>query len=108
MSWAPDKPWTALGVEFVATLIFTLVFLGATSARGGPAIAGLIIGLTLVALHLAFISVDRAFGESGAQHRPGGLVGTALRWISSGCSSSRRARGRLVAGWLHQQKWLCS
>lgn len=45
-------------VEFVATLIFTVVILGATQAKGGAgAIAGLVIGLTLAVLHLAFVPV---------------------------------------------------
>lgn len=43
-------------VEFIATLIFTVVILGATQAKGGAgAVAGLIIGLTLAVLHLAFV-----------------------------------------------------
>lgn len=56
-SYAAGGIGVAALVEFLATLIFALVFLGASSVRGGPALAGLVIGLTLVALHLAFISV---------------------------------------------------
>ncbi|KAF0226902.1 MAG: aquaporin [Beijerinckiaceae bacterium] len=45
-------------VEFVATMIFTVVILGATQAKGGAGnVAGLIIGLTLAVLHLAFVPV---------------------------------------------------
>lgn len=45
-------------VEFVATMIFTVVILGVTQAKGGGGnIAGLVIGLTLVVLHLAFVPV---------------------------------------------------
>jgi len=98
--------WTVLGVEFVATLIFALVFLGATAARGGPAIAGLIIGLTLVALHLAFISVD------GLSVNPARSIGPAV-WVGGGAAVDQLwmfilapLAGGFVAGWLHQQKWL--
>jgi aquaporin Z len=45
-------------VEFLATMIFTVVILGVTQAKGGsPAMAGLVIGLTLAVLHLAFVPV---------------------------------------------------
>ena len=94
-----------IGVEFVATLIFALAFLGATSARGGPAIAGLIIGLTLVALHLAFITVDGLSVNPARSFGPAVFVqGVALEqlWIFV----VGPIAGGLVAGWLHQQKWL--
>ena len=42
-------------VEVIATLIFTVVILGATQAKGGAgAVAGLVIGLTLALLHITF------------------------------------------------------
>lgn len=42
-------------VEFVVTLIFAVVILGATQAKGGAgALAGLVIGLTLAVLHITF------------------------------------------------------
>jgi aquaporin Z len=45
-------------VEFLATLIFTVVILGSTQSKGGAgAVAGLVIGLTLALLHLAFVPV---------------------------------------------------
>lgn len=94
-----------IGVEFVATAIFALVVLGATGARGGPAIAGLIIGLTLVALHLAFISVDGLSVNPARSFGPAVFVqGVALEqlWIFV----VGPIAGGLVAGWLHQQKWL--
>ena len=93
-----------IGVEFVATLIFALVFLGATGARGGgAAIGGLIIGLTLVALHLAFISVDGLSVNPARSFGPAVFVqGAALEqlWIFV----VGPVAGGLVAGWLHQQK----
>lgn len=44
-------------VEFVSTLIFTVVILGVTQSKGGGNVAGLVIGLTLAVLHLAFVPV---------------------------------------------------
>jgi len=97
---------TVVCVEFVATLIFTLVFLGSTAARGATAMAGLIIGLTLVALHLAFISVDglsvnpaRSFGPAVIVQGPAFFDQLWIFFVGP-------IVGGLVAGWLHQQKWL--
>ncbi len=48
--------FSAFLVEFIATMIFTCVILGITQAKnGGGNIAGLVIGLTLAVLHLAFV-----------------------------------------------------
>jgi aquaporin Z len=44
-------------VEFLATLIFLIVILGATNPTATLEVAGLIIGLTLFALHFPFINV---------------------------------------------------
>ena len=45
-------------VEFIATMIFTVVILGVTQAKGGGGnVAGLVIGLTLALLHLTFVPV---------------------------------------------------
>lgn len=96
---------TVIGVEFVATLIFVLVILGATASRSGPAMAGLIIGLTLVALHLAFIGVDVLSVNPARSFGPAIFVrGAALEqlWIFF----VGPIAGGLVAGWLQQQKWL--
>jgi aquaporin Z len=53
--------WSVLSaflVEFIATLIFTAVILGVTQAKGGGGnVAGLVIGLTLALLHLAFVPI---------------------------------------------------
>jgi aquaporin Z len=49
---------SAFLVEFIATLIFTAVILGVTQAKGGGGnVAGLVIGLTLALLHLAFVPI---------------------------------------------------
>jgi aquaporin Z len=49
---------SAFLVEFFATLIFTAVILGVTQAKGGGGnVAGLIIGLSLALLHLAFVPI---------------------------------------------------
>jgi aquaporin Z len=47
----------AILTEFVATLLFIIVILGATSEKGTTPVAGLAIGLTLVVLHFPFINV---------------------------------------------------
>jgi aquaporin Z len=48
----------ALVTEFVATFLFLAVILGVTSEKGGvPAVAGLVIGLTLFVIHIVFIPV---------------------------------------------------
>jgi aquaporin Z len=48
----------AIITEIVATFLFTAVILGVTQDRGGAGhVAGLVIGLTLFALHLPFIMV---------------------------------------------------
>jgi aquaporin Z len=97
--------WAALGVEFIATLIFATVILGATAFRAGAAVAGLIIGLTLLALHLAFISVNGLSVNPARSFGPAIFVqGAALEqlWIFF----VGPLAGGLVAGWLHQQKWL--
>jgi aquaporin Z len=49
---------SAFLTEAIATFIFTAVILGATRANGGAgALAGLVIGLTLALLHLAFVPI---------------------------------------------------
>jgi aquaporin Z len=48
---------SALLVEFLATLIFVSVILGATNPTATLEVAGLVIGLTLFALHFPFINV---------------------------------------------------
>ena len=47
----------AILTEFLATFIFATVILGATNPTANVEVAGLIIGLTLFALHFPFINV---------------------------------------------------
>ncbi len=58
--------------EAVATFLFVTVILGATSANGAGALAGLAIGLTLVLIHLAGINV------SGSSVNPARSLAPAL------------------------------
>src|SRR5262249_59741999 len=70
--------------EFVATFLFTLVILGATSEKGMTPVAGLVIGLTLVVLHFPFINVTGLSGNPAGSPGPAGFVGgTPLRpvWL---------------------------
>lgn len=63
---------SAILAEFLATFLFLVVILGVTQKHGGqPVAAGLIIGLTLVLIHLPFINVTglsvnpaRSFGPA--------------------------------------------
>jgi aquaporin Z len=48
---------TCLLVELVLTFVFLVIILGATDARGNPALAGLAIGLALTLIHLISIPV---------------------------------------------------
>jgi aquaporin Z len=49
---------SAFLVEFLATMIFTAVILGVTQAKAGTGmVAGIVIGLTLALLHLAFVPI---------------------------------------------------
>jgi aquaporin Z len=58
--------------ELIATFTFVLVILASTSAKHMNMLAGLIIGLTLAALHLGFIPV------SGNSLNPARSIGPAL------------------------------
>jgi aquaporin Z len=70
--WKDYGVWGAILSEFVATLLFTLVILNATSEKGATPAAGLAIGLTLTVLHLAFINV------SGCSVNPARSLGPAV------------------------------
>jgi aquaporin Z len=64
---------SALLTELVATFIFTAVILGVTQAKAASGlVAGLIIGLTLFALHLPFVMV------TGLSVNPARSLGPAI------------------------------
>jgi aquaporin Z len=62
----------AILVEFLATFIFIVVILGATNPTATLEVAGLIIGLTLFALHFPFVNV------TGLSVNPARSLGPAL------------------------------
>lgn len=73
-TWDAGK-WSASSVflvEVIATFSFVIVILASTSAKHMTALAGLIIGLTLASLHLAFIPV------TGNSLNPARSIGPAL------------------------------
>jgi aquaporin Z len=67
-----DGLYGALAIEFVLTFIFVAVVLGATSKNGAGALAGLVIGLTLVVIHIVSIRV------TGTSVNPARSIGPAL------------------------------
>lgn len=58
--------------EVVATAVFLVVILGVTSENGTPAMAGLVIGLTLVMIHLVGITI------TGTSVNPARSIGPAI------------------------------
>jgi aquaporin Z len=62
----------AIITEIVATFLFTAVILGVTQDNGGGHVAGLIIGLTLVVIHVVFIPV------TGVSVNPARSIGPAV------------------------------
>jgi aquaporin Z len=70
--WKDYPMWAALVAEFIGTLLFILVILHVTGERGASLVAGLIIGLTLAVLHLAFINI------SGNSLNPARSLGPAV------------------------------
>lgn len=57
--WDPNT-WSTIGafiVEVIATFTFVIVILGVTAEKHSTAFAGLVIGLTLAAIHFAVIPV---------------------------------------------------
>ena len=62
----------AIVAEIIATFVFVTVILGVTAQKHSTAFAGLVIGLTLAAIHFAFIPV------SGSSVNPARSIGPAL------------------------------
>jgi aquaporin Z len=91
----------AILTEFVATLLFTLVILGATSGKGATPFPGLVIGLTLVALHFPFINVTGLSVNPARSLGPAVFVGgkaLAQVWLFLLVPTVAGA----VAGWLYR------
>jgi len=82
--WGQYGALSAFAFEAVGTFLFLTVILGSTQAGAGSASAGLVIGLTLVAIHLAGIAV------SGSSVNPARSTAPAL----------------FAGGWALQQLWL--
>jgi len=74
----------AITFEFVATLLFVIVILGSTQSAAPSQIAGLAIGITLVAIHIVGIRI------TGTSVNPARSLGPAL----------------IVGGKALQQVWL--
>ena len=95
----------AIGTEFVATLLFTLVILGSTSGKGATPFPGLVIGLTLVALHFPFINVTGLSVNPARSLAPAVFVGgkaLAQVWLFLVVPTLAGA----VAGWLFRSNVL--
>jgi aquaporin Z len=63
---------SAMTFEFLATLLFVIVVLGATQKAASPQMAGLAIGITLVVIHIFGISI------TGVSVNPARSLGPAL------------------------------
>ena len=103
--WKDGDMVAALIAEIVATFIFTIVILGATSQKGTTPVAGLVIGLTLVILHLPFIKVSGLSVNPARSLGPAVFVGgTALAqiWLFL----IMPMIGGLLAGWVVKSRWL--
>ena len=73
--WDPVNGYStgaAFIIEAVATFVFVMVILGVTSEKHSTVNAGLVIGLTLVAIHLCFVT------STGSSVNPARSIGPAL------------------------------
>jgi aquaporin Z len=99
---------SAFLVEFIATFIFTAVILGVTQAKGGGGnVAGLVIGLTLALLHLAFVPVTGNSLNPARTFAPNIYVGgqaAAQLWLYMVAP----ILGGLLSGFLFKAKILSS
>jgi aquaporin Z len=103
--WSDFSVGAAILAEFVATLIFTAVILAVTGPKGGSPIAGLIIGITLMILHLAVINVSGTSVNAARGLGPALFVGgvaLAQIWMYLVIPTLAGA----VAGWLVRCKIL--
>jgi len=93
----------AIVTEFIATLVFTLVILGSSSGKGPTPFPGLVIGLTLVALHFPFINVTGLSVNPARSLGPAVFVGgqaLAQVWLFLLVPTAAGA----IAGWLVKSK----
>ncbi len=92
----------AITAEILFTAIFVLVILGVThSTRGTPALAGLVIGLTLTLIHLASIPIDNTSvnpARSIATAIYGGVDALGQLWVFLVFPIV----GALIAGFVHK------
>ncbi|MEA2951089.1 MAG: aquaporin [Alphaproteobacteria bacterium] len=96
---------SAVITEFVATFLFTFVILAATSGKGATPFPGLIIGLTLAALHFPFINVTGLSVNPARSLGPAVFVGgqaLAQVWLFLIVP----VLGGAAAGWLERSKTL--
>jgi aquaporin Z len=100
---------SAVLTELIATLIFTSVILAVTAGRGGNPLAGLVIGLTLFALHLPFFNVTglsvnpaRSFGPAVVLVGFAGSTVLTQLWLFLVVPTIAGA----IAGWLFRNKIL--
>jgi aquaporin Z len=106
-TWGTFGVWAAIVAEFLGTMIFTLVILASTGPKGtgSAAMAGLIIGITLMILHLAFISVSGTSVNPARSFGPALFVGHKAfgqLWMYLIVPTL----GGLFAGWLVKSKTL--
>jgi aquaporin Z len=101
--WSTFNVESAMLAEFVGTLIFTTVILAVTGPKGGTSIAGLVIGITLMLMHFAFINVSGASVNAARSLGPALFVGgvaVAQIWMYLIVPTLAGA----VAGWLVRKK----
>jgi aquaporin Z len=103
--WLSFGIGSAILTEFIATLIFTLVILAVTGPKGNAAMAGLIIGITLMIMHFAFIPVSGASLNGARSLGPAIFAGgTALAQV--GVYLIVPTLAGAAAGWLVKSKTL--
>lgn len=103
--WQAFSVGSAILAEFVATLVFTIVILAVTGAKGATPIAGLVIGITLMIMHFAFIPVSGASLNGARSLGPAVFVGgvaVAQIWMYLIVPTLAGA----LAGWLVRSKTL--
>jgi aquaporin Z len=103
--WSDYGMGAAILAEFVGTLIFTIVILAVTGTKGATAIAGLVIGITLMIMHFAFIPVSGSSLNGARSLGPALFVGGAALaqvWMYLVVPTIAGA----IAGWLVKSRTL--